>query len=357
MGEKMSTLPYKSTCDPELWNKPVDFFARRTHYLDHIEGIWRNLPDEYRGTFYVPEYINNYSKKYGFETTSLQPRRNSTPIVVHIPVGGGPMVTAAYGDMQKAYLDDQKRPYIYSEHGVGLTFNHPGYAGGEGHRRFVNLFLAPNEHILRKTKGTYPEAPVETIGTPKLDIWANKHIKRPSDPLKVAISFHWDGHMICPEAGNAFEYYKKIIPELSTKFKLYGHAHPLIADTLYAFYRSVGVEIIEDFATVMDIADVYINDCSSTMYEFCVTGKPVVILNCPKFRKHIHHGIRFWEYTDIGPIVEDPTQLVPAIYEAITSTSYKEKRTKMISDLYPYFGISSKRAADVIVEFVKGKRR
>jgi len=352
----MQKLPYKPSGTPDSWEKPVDFFARREHYLDHIAGTWLALPKEYRGSFYVPEYMAKYSKKYNFEIVPLKHKSN-TPIMVHIPVGGGPMVVPAYGDMQKAYITDQNRPYFLTEHGVGLTFKHPGYAGGEGSRRFISFFLCPNKHTYDKNRKTYPAAAIAITGTPKLDKWFNAPVKKRDDPPTVAISFHWDGHMICPEAGNAFFYYKDVIPELKKHFNLIGHSHPLIADKLYPFYESHGIKIERSFDKVMEMADLYVNDCSSTMYEFCVTGKPVVILNSPHFRKHIDQGIRFWEYTDIGPMVEDPKDLIPAINEALSCTLYKSNIEKMIADLYPHFGNAANTTAEAIVNFVEGKRR
>jgi UDP-N-acetylglucosamine:LPS N-acetylglucosamine transferase len=129
-----------------------------------------------------------------------------------------------------------------------------------------------------------------------------------------------------------------------------------MADKMYPFYESHGIKIEKNFDEVMEIADLYINDCSSTLYEFCVTGKPVVILNSPHFRKHITHGIRFWEYTDIGPVVEKPEELIPAINDALSSTLYKDNIDKMLTDLYPHFGNAAKTTAEAIIDFVEGKR-
>jgi hypothetical protein len=351
----MQKPPYSPSGTPTSWNKPVDFFTRRPHYLDHLAKTWLALSDEYRGLFYVPECMKDYSKIYGFETVPLKPR-GSSPLIVHIPANGGPTVTAAYGDLQRAYLTDPSRPYMLTEHGVGLTFKHPGYAGGEGGRRNISLFICPNKHTLDKNRKTFPSAPGVVVGTPKLDHWHNAPIKERDEPPTVAISFHWDGHMICPEAGNAFWHYKSIIPELKKHFNVIGHSHPLMADKMYPFYESHGIKTEKNFDEVMEIADLYINDCSSTLYEFCVTGKPVVILNSPHFRKHITHGIRFWEYTDIGPVVEKPEELIPAINDALSSTLYKDNIDKMLTDLYPHFGNAAKTTAEAIIDFVEGKR-
>jgi len=175
----------------------------------------------------------------------------------------------------------------------------------------------------------------------------------------VCISFHWDGSAISPEAGNAFSFYRSILPALAERdeFTLIGHGHPRIIGTLEPFYKYCGIEPVHDFMEVMERADLYVNDSSSTLYEFCVTGKPVVILNAPEFRRGLHLGIRFWEYTDIGPMVDQPEELLGAILDQLSGSGehYAQAREQAVADLYPYLGQASARAANVIEEFVTSK--
>ncbi len=344
---------------------PADFFARRTHFVDHLAPVWQAM--DWRGKFYVPETLVEYAQNQDVEAVGLTPA-NGDPLAV-TPPGAAPLVICAYHDMMLASQVRPQRRFILMEHGVGLVFgsNHPGYAGGLGLRRRVKLFLAPNETIRARTAKSLTNAVQVIIGTPKMDEWAapipgptpnpspfaktaNGEGRKRKKPV-VCISFHWNGSHIEPEAGSAFEHYREFLPELARQkdFKMIGHGHPKFIDRLAAEYEEMGIEVVRDFREVMQRADVYVNDCSSTLYEFCVTGKPVVILNAPWFRRNKKFGIRFWDYTDIGPQVEEPEELIPAI-EAILQDpkKYWERRKAMVRDLYPYLGCSAARAAAAI---------
>ena len=344
-------------------NLPIDFFARRTHFIDHMASTWVALPDEIRGKFYIPNVLEGYAMRRGVPLSTIQSLtcRNERPTsCVEIPFSRNPVVTCAYGDMQLAAHYDE-RPLILMEHGVGLTFNNkdgatnPGYGGGEGLRSLVSLFLAPNDYIAAKTLATFPGASQVIVGTPKLDRWAgnmngSKH-PRPEKPT-VCISFHWDGSGVAPEAGNAWEYYRRILPELAKVYNLVGHGHPKIIEKLTFAYKKLGLEVIKDFEKVMDVADVYVNDCSSTMYEFLVTGKPVVVLNAPWFRRYVHHGLRFWDYSEAGPVCENPNNLEDCIEEALEDRiAERRKRAQYVRDLYPYLGTATTVAANALKEF------
>jgi hypothetical protein len=343
------------------WAGPVDFFARRSNYIDHIAPVWFALDESIRGSFYVPALIANYAAQKGLDVSVLKPPGINNQLDV-APPGHGPLVTCAYGDLQVSERRNPNRPQIFMQHGVGLTFPHNGYAGGAGMQREVALFLDPNQHTRDLVAKTFPHKPGYIVGTPKLDGVANSNWKVESGKKPVVcISFHWDGSSIAPEAGNALNHYRSILPELAAceDFTLIGHGHPRIMGTLAEmYYRRYGIEPVFDFEEVMRRADVYVNDCSSTMYEFLITGKPVVILNTPQFRRGVNLGLRFWEYTDIGPQVNGPEELLPAIISQITgwNEAYKPARERAVADLYPYLGQAAERAAGVIDEFVSTKR-
>lgn len=330
----------------------LDFFARRVHFIDHLAPVWNKLPADVRGEFYVPAFLLDHAKSHGIDAHGLE-RPGQLDSIDVIPPGRAPLVTCAYGDMAQTQRGYVNRPKILMEHGVGLTFKHPGYAGGFGLRTRVNMFLAPNEFIRAKTAQALPQARQEIIGTPKLDeyIMPDTAPKAKKKPV-VAISFHWDGSRVAPEAGNAFKHYQHILPSLARErgFRLIGHGHPKYIHTLRHYYEDAGIEVVEDFRDVMAQADLYVNDCSSTMYEFCVTGKPVVILNAPWFRKFVNYGIRFWLWTDIGPQVENADGLLQAIESQLSNPGeYFEARKKTVAELYPYLGQSAQRAADALV--------
>ena len=338
--------------------KPIDFFARRVHFIDHLAPIWNNISMAMRGTFYVPLNLEEYTQNLGIQEVrglkSFGPSGN--PIRV-VPEGDGPLVTSAYGDLKMAYQSNPKRPYILMEHGVGLSFPEraPGYAGGTGSRQYVSLFLAPNQAVASKTAKTYPNAAQAIIGTPKMDKWAKMSRKKRDIPPTVCISFHWNGSRVCPEAGNAFEYYKDYITNLKKHFHVIGHGHPKIIDELASFYKKNDIETLYSFDDVLSKADCYVNDTSSTLYEFACTGRPVVFLNAPWFRKDKYWGIRWWDYTDIGPQCDEPGNLVDCIKQALgDKTHFITAKRKMVTELYPFLGTSSTIAAKAIMDFVKG---
>lgn len=376
----------------------ADFFARRAHFVDHMAPVWKALEEERRGGFFVPEYLHAYAVSQGIDAIALP--RTSPDLLSGTPNGPNPLVTCAYGDMVAAYKVRPQRSFILMEHGVGLTFRNPSYAGSLGLRRRVAMFLVPNEHTRAMNAKVLPMTPQVIIGCPKLDEFAAPPPAPPQmseehrafgeggrKPV-VCISFHWNGSHIAPEAGNAFAHYQAILPELARQedFTLIGHGHPKFPQ-LREVFEALGVEFIADFREVMQRADVYVNDCSSTMYEFIVapathvagmgdargmfarpTGeggdraqhvvplrsRPVVLLNAPWFRRNIHHGIRFWEYSDIGPQVNEPGELIGTIQDILVAPGeYQEQREKTVRELYPYLGESAGRAAEAIEGFLE----
>lgn len=347
---------YQPNVNKEWYALPIDFFARRSHFLEHLAPIWKALDAERLGHFYVPASLLAFAHVMGIPAEPLRPlgRRKSELLVY--PPGNGPMVTAAYGDLQCAWEQNMHRPLILMEHGVGLTptDRNVGYAGSEGLRSRVSLFLAPNEYIRKKTAKTYPTAPQAVIGTPKLDAWADARKKKMDAPATVAVSFHWDGSTVAPEAGNAWAWYKEVIQDLASRYHVIGHGHPKIFHTLAPWYESLGIEVVRSFEEVMKRADVYVNDCSSTMYEFCVTGRPVVVLNAPWFRRDVHFGIRFWDYSDVGVAVEQPGELGRAVASALRDSKVmRERRSRYVNELYPHLGCAAQTAAKAILDFTK----
>lgn len=343
------------------WARPVDFFARRSNYVDHMAPVWFALDEDIRGSFYVPALIQEYAIAKGLDVVPLKPPGINNKLDV-APGGDGPLVTCGYNDLQRALHKKPRRPMIFMQHGIGLTFQNNAYAGGAGMQRDVSLFLDPNEHTRALIAKTFPHKPGAVIGTPKMDKFSGQRSAisgQHEGKAVVCISFHWDGSRIAPEAGNAFDHYRSVLPELARceQFTLIAHGHPRNLGALAHFYEQCGIETVWDFDEVMQRADLYVNDCSSTLYEFCVTGKPVIILNAPQFRRNVHTGIRFWKYTDVGPQVNEPKELASVISEqlAVISDQWAAARGKAVADLYPYLGESANRAAEVIQDFVLSK--
>lgn len=336
--------------------RKIDFMTSQRHFLDHLLPIAKAI-GPYLGNFYVTSDIFDYAAliKAVPNVVSI-PRNNNISYLV--PAGDDAVVFAASGDAQKWYNGERgkHRTKIMMEHGVGITFKEASYAGGRGIRDKIDFFLCPNEYIKEKISVTQSKSIQAVIGTPKLDDWKDAFEKYETNiyrKFKVVISFHWDCE-VAPEAGNAFWHYRKMLGHLakSNHFTIAGHGHPRIIDKLEKFYDECGIPTLQSFDHVMTLADIYVNDSSSTAYEFCVTGKPVVLMNAPWFRKNVHHGIRFWDYTNIGPQVDDPFELEDKIVEGFQKQfEYRAARREMIKDLYPYLGGSAEQAAGILIHY------
>jgi len=332
---------YTPVGSPEQYRLPIDAVAGRVHFLDHLAPVWAALSVERRGTFWVKPDVLEYAQLRGVDAVPLPGR--------DVP-GNGPVLCAAYSDLERAAI--RQRPLILMEHGCGLSFpeHHAGYAGGQGLRARVSLFIAPNEITAAKTRATFPTAPQVIAGTPKLDAWHQKPKKRRPRKPTVAISFHWDGSRVCPEAGTAWPYYRDALPELATAYQLLGHGHPKIIDELAPEYERLGIEVVRDFEEILERADLYVNDCSSTLYEFASLDRPVVVLNAPWFRRDVDYGLRFWLYSDIGVECNEPTHLVDAVAEAWVDAPERQARRREISEaLYPNRGRAAAVAAAGII--------
>lgn len=336
----------------------LDFFARRAHYLDHLAPVYRALPAIRRGVLTVPIELESYARQE-FPEAAIEMYNHRTPR------GNDPILVASYGDIFRA-ARNPARQIIHMEHGTGHAFGKAAYPNGrKGSRDLVDLFLAPNAYTASLIRMARPTR-CEVIGTPKMDPWAYGHdpsilLTRPkNDPPVIAIAFHWGNKdAMPPESGSAWEHYKDLLPALRDRYRLIGHGHPLAAEVYQQEFERLGIEWIPNFRDVLQRADLYINDLSSTLYEFLLTGKPVVVLNAPWFRRDMHWGIRFWDYSDIGINVEHPDELATAIDKTLQEygSVCAAARRRAVKDLYPYAGYAAVRAAEVLTSYLEEQEK
>lgn len=306
--------------------KKVDFLAREIHHQKHARAIYDALPEKYRGVF------------------TADPAELKSSIVA----------TFSYGDLKKASALGKK--VIYGEHGVGLYYNteHASYAGSTKNRECVILRLSPNERHAKKERETLT-CPVEVVGVPMMDKWANRNYRVKTYNPTVAISFHFDC-LVCPETRSAFSYYQAALSRLAENFKVIGHGHPRMIEKLAYYYKRYGIQIEKDFDKVLQKADVYICDNSSTIFQFAFTKKPVVLLNCPYYRKNVEHegNPRFWKHAGMGPQVDHFNDLVKSVRLALDSReAYRPKLEEAVADLFVYQdGKCAERAAQAIIKHI-----
>lgn len=333
----------------------IDFLAGEPHFIDHLVPIWRALPPSQRGTFIVhPAYVR------------LMQSMGITASVERGP--GGPIFVASWGDVQGAQRMGRTR-IARIEHGAGQSYGgdpaseaatSPSYPGGRGQER-VSLFLVPNTHSADRWQRAYPSASVVIVGCPKLD---QPPEYRPDIEPAIAVSTHFDCRVV-PETRSAWYFYRQAVVALARERRVLAHSHPRIATEVRSFYRRNGVEYTDSFTEVQRRAAVYVCDNSSSLFEFAAMGRPVVVLDLPMgaaygttgassgYRKHVHHGLRFWDAADVGVRIDDPKLLPAAVNRALADPpEVKESRERALDIVYAYRdGMAADRAATALMEW------
>lgn len=309
----------------------VDFIATREHYVDHLLPLWRELAPEERGCFFVPP--------------ELYPRLVAQGVPVNGELQRDVVVAASWPDIRGA----RAQMKVLMEHGVGQTYHesnfNPHYAGAPG-RGSVDLFLAPNQRVLDLNKKATPLSMHELVGSPRMDRW----FTTPGAPKDcVAISFHWRCRLV-NECQSAFDHFKPAILPLSKSVRLVGHSHPTLWNEASGWYHRNGINHLRHFESIINLCSVYICDNSSTIYEFAALDRPVVVLNSPAYRRNLNHGLRFWEYADVGIQCNDPIDLVRCVDKAREDPpEVAERRREITEALFPVRdGTASARAAEAI---------
>lgn len=255
----------------------IDYLASERHYWTHLVPVWAALPDAVKGP-------------------------------------GDAVLVAGYPDVARARRLGYRR-IVLLEHGIGQSYgtSSPGYPGGRN-RDGIGLFLSPNETAAGKDRAAYPAARVEVVGDPHL---ARLPRRIQDGRTTVAFSFHWSTEGV-PELRSALDHYRAALTTLQSQLPdvtFIGHSHP--RRDLSELYEWLGWEYVRDFGEVCRWADVYVADNSSTIYEFASTGRPVLVLNAPWYRRNAEHGLRFWSASGVGQSVWSPTGLPSAIDSAL----------------------------------------
>lgn len=357
------------------WHRePLDFFATERQYVEHLAPIWRQLPEEARGTFHVGGCEDAAAEvvRAGFK-----PGLGTEPWTPGVPT-----VVASWYDLR---FTGAERPVAFVEHGAGQTYEdvvHGGWAGGEGRDR-VGLFLCPSDRVAAANLARYPEARAVAVGCPKLDPWhlhktrvdalgeqildayeitpAERRWIEAQGPSRwerewrrprVAVTFHWDCPLV-PETRATWPFWWAALESLHgyAPVDVLGHAHPKVAEQLRPMWEALGVEWVPRFDDVLDRADLLVADNSSALYEFASIGRPVLALNHPSYRREVAHGLRFWRPP--GLMCDDPEQLEEFVALALhDGPSIKATREVRVDEVYERpDGLAAARAAEVLLEW------
>lgn len=340
----------------------IDLLAFEPHFLDHLAPVWRALPEELRGIPNVDETLADRAARLlsvGDQVGAIvvhdgRAVRKTVRYPAARPGAGPTALVASYGDIKVGRRLGYRR-FAFLEHGAGQAYvgdrrhrRHGSYAGGED-RDDVELFLVPNGYAADLWRGAYPDARVEIVGCPKLD---ELPAREPGPAPVVALAFHWDFHAIA-ETRSALGHYLPALPDLARRFRLIGHGHPRYADTLARTYRRLGIEYVPEFDEVCRRADVLVADNSSVLFEFAATGRNVVVLNAPWYRRNVEHGLRFWSAAGVGANVSDPSFLPAAVAYALSDDEVlRLAREDALRLVYTYRDGGARRAADAIVDWL-----
>lgn len=337
--------------------EPLAFYASHPHYVDHLAALWRGLPGEARGRFYVPEHLADYAA-HGVHPTAIAGRRPA-------PVNLERVVVAGFVDLQHT----RGARACLVEHGAGQTYNgardkhgnpdnpaanHGGYPGGIG-REAVDVFLCPGPHVADANEATYPDARTEVVGCPRLDPWLRLPQRDAGDPVHVAVvTFHWPCGLV-PECGTAYDEYAEAVARLPGEFPelaWFATAHPRWDGRLDGWYRAHGFGLLDSWGQALTVGDLLIADNTSGMYEFAALGRPVIALNSRDYRRDVHHGLRFWTHVP-GVEVDTPDELagVVAAHVAEPATGWG-RRNLAAAHVYAHRdGTATARALDVLLDW------
>ena len=178
--------------------------------------------------------------------------------------------------------------------------------------------------------------------------------KRPSlepgqEPC-IGITFPWPA-FVALEAGTALGCCRDILSYLGTSYRTIGGAYLRghWGRRMAARYKEAGIPFVEHFDDVCRKADLYITDNSSTLFEFAATGRPVVVLNSPEWRRNVNHGLRFWDAANVGINVDRAKDLIGAVARALDDPPQVQmEREKALSIVYAHRSGAAERAARVI---------
>lgn len=321
----------------------VDAYASFPHYFAHIAPIWRELPDDLRGTFYISRYIANDPLVQTFNCRPIASQRLSRQ--------SNPIIVSAYSD----YRVTGRAPVIFVEHGAGQTYvNQPGnssYSGGR-HRDRAILFICPNDRVALNNQTRYPHIPTAVVGCPRLDDHHLSPLRLRKSPPTIAFTFHAH-YGISPETRSTFNHFRSaVLAVRSLGYPVLGHAHPRAYPKISAFYSQHEIPHTADPDEVLSTADCLVVDNSSFGFEAASIGIRIVWLSPPFYRRDVTQWPRFWDALVLGEEATTASEVPEAITRALRPVDgdLLQLRDNFLSSVYKHRkGDSASRAAEAIV--------
>lgn len=305
----------------------VDLYASKSHYLEHLAPVWAELAPEERGHVVIPEPLRAYAEQ-------LLPDHDWS-----VPEGASDVrLAAGWVDVQGS-PNGQRRALM--EHGVGQRYEDvaaPNYVGGRGRTDVVDLFLLPNRASAR-----YQDGDVAVVGDPFLDRLRESSLV----PLwDVTFAFHFKTDL-CPEASGYPEMFREgIVQCVDADLRVLGHGHP--SSNVWGWYEARGITTTSSLQVALRTR-CFAADNTSAMFYAAALGIPVVVLNPPYYRRSVEHGLRFWEFADVGLNVGQRDNLLDAVKRSIYDDPCAERRAQVVSELFPFTdGMSARRCVSAL---------
>ena len=107
--------------------------------------------------------------------------------------------------------------------------------------------------------------------------------------------------------------------------------------------------------TYVEAADLYVGDVSSQVAEFLIRPRPCLFLNAHGAAWKGDPNYLFWE---LGPVVDDITDLGPALEQAFaTHDRYRERQMAYVEETFGPIGVpTAPKGADAIVDYLSRDR-
>ena len=263
---------------------------------------------------------------------------------------------------------------IHTRHGAGDR----AIGFGKEAAKF-DLTLVSGPKIARRLmqEAAVPERRIQIVGYPKFDLHGGARPANPfPDPTRPTVLY-------APHPSPKLSSYFRFGPEILRQFANSERYNLIFAPHVMLFQRSHVVtitppaiarvpepprEAIDAPHILIDrgspassdmsytnLADVYIGDASSQVYEFLLRSRPVVHVDAHQTSWHDDTNFTHWA---AGPLCSDPTTIVETVDRAIsTHDAFLSTQKAMFEDTFSVTESSaSERAADAITDYLGQER-
>lgn len=318
----------------------LDLYATEYYYLDHMASVYSALEPHEQGTVFTLTKWAKRAREWGL--TNLVTAKTRTQLAAKLrqhPLN--PTLTASFANFRDCRKAGRRSPTLI--HGQGSAGN--SAPTWHKHKDQVECMLVP-----APWGRTGLDLPVyECGGQPKLDRHLNS-TPPVTDRPRVGLSFRWR------ESTSALSHYLPGLPKFlelcdMMGIEVVGHGHPRIFEgELRPLWKKFRVTRTADFEKILSNCHAYVADCSSTIFEFASLDRPVVLMDCPKYRK-CKFPPRF-THRQVGLETKGPEELFETIMLALADPmEIALNRRAVVDELFStqrHDGRASHRAAQIL---------